>query len=77
MSTPSNRFRELGIRLARRLQRQAGATAAEYALLISLIAVAIIAGASVLGDGINSGLGGGGNLISSNYDKNWQENVGP
>jgi pilus assembly protein Flp/PilA len=35
---------------------ETGATAAEYALLVTLIAVAIIAGATLLGDNINARL---------------------
>jgi pilus assembly protein Flp/PilA len=37
-------------------QSETGATAAEYALLVSLIAVAIILGATALGGSINSKL---------------------
>lgn len=36
--------------------RQLGATAAEYAILVSLVAIAIIAGATALGIAINSAL---------------------
>jgi Flp pilus assembly pilin Flp len=35
---------------------QLGATAAEYAILVSLVAIAIIAGATALGVAINSAL---------------------
>jgi len=35
---------------------QLGATAAEYAILVSLVAIAIIAGATALGIAINSAL---------------------
>ncbi len=41
-----------------------GATAAEYALLVALIAVVLIGGATFLGDEINSKLSGVGSVVS-------------
>jgi pilus assembly protein Flp/PilA len=43
-------------RTADLMNSETGATAAEYALLVALIAVAIIAGAKALGGSINSKL---------------------
>ena len=43
-------------KLIRFFKDEEGATAAEYALLIALIAVAIIAGATLLGTNINAKL---------------------
>lgn len=42
-----------------------GASAAEYALIISLVGIAIIAGASLLGTNINTRLSTAANTISS------------
>jgi pilus assembly protein Flp/PilA len=46
-------------------RREEGATAAEYALLIALIAVAIIAGARFLGSAINTRLSDVGTTITT------------
>lgn len=43
---------------------ETGATAAEYALLVALIAVAIIAGAAFLGDSINTKLNDTGTAVN-------------
>ncbi|MDP9226186.1 MAG: Flp family type IVb pilin [Actinomycetota bacterium] len=43
-------------RLTRMIGSEVGATAAEYALLVSLIAIAIVIGASHLGSSINTRL---------------------
>ena len=45
-------------RLTQVVRSERGATAAEYALLVALIAVAIIAGAKALGSSVNSKLDG-------------------
>lgn len=52
----ADRIRRVGARLAL-LQNEVGATAAEYAVLIALIAAVIFAGASLLGTNVNSKLG--------------------
>jgi pilus assembly protein Flp/PilA len=50
--------------IGRRLAHQAGATAAEYALLVALIALAIIAGATALGIALNANLGNAGSTLN-------------
>lgn len=44
---------------------ETGATAAEYALLVALIAVAIIAGARILGTSINNKLSTTGSTVAN------------
>lgn len=44
---------------------ETGATAAEYALLVTLIAVAIIVGASFLGDSVNNRLNDTGATVAT------------
>ena len=51
--------------LIRFIRSEEGATAAEYALLVALIAVAIIAGATLVGTNINSKLSDVAGSISS------------
>jgi|SoiMethySBSTD1v2_1073268.scaffolds.fasta_scaffold3442049_2 pilus assembly protein Flp/PilA len=51
-----------GIR--RRLGNEVAATAAEYALLVALIALAIIAGATALGIALNANLGNAGSTLN-------------
>ena len=46
-------MRKILAKLNRRMRREEGVTAIEYGLLAALIAVAIIAGATVLGVSIN------------------------
>lgn len=47
-----------------RFSREGGATAAEYGLLVALIAAVIIAGATLLGGAINTKLTDVGNSVS-------------
>lgn len=55
--------------LLRRIWRERdGATAAEYSLLIALIALAIIGGASVLGPAIGNQIGATGSTIKAEMD---------
>jgi pilus assembly protein Flp/PilA len=49
-------------------QERDGATAAEYSLLIALIALAIIGGASALGSAIDSGIGATGSTIRAEME---------
>ena len=48
----------------RRLNRQDGASAIEYALLVGLIAVVIIAAVSFLGRGVDAKLSAAGNALT-------------
>jgi pilus assembly protein Flp/PilA len=48
-----------------RFSEEGGATAAEYALLVALIAVAIIAGARFLGSAINNKLSNVGTTVTN------------
>lgn len=50
-------------RFAAMVGDETGATAAEYALLVTLIAVAIIIGASFLGDSVNTRLSDTGTAV--------------
>ncbi|MFK0276069.1 Flp family type IVb pilin [Ensifer sp. NPDC090286] len=58
-------------KIFRRLLRdESGATAIEYGLIAALISVALIAGASTLGDSLNSTLNGvGGKITTSTAGK--------
>jgi pilus assembly protein Flp/PilA len=51
--------------LARFLKNRSGATAIEYGLIAALIAVAIIAGATSLGNALNAKFKGAGTTITS------------
>jgi pilus assembly protein Flp/PilA len=51
-------------KIKRFFKDEEGATAAEYALLVALIAVVLIGGATFLGDEINSKLSGVGSVVS-------------
>ncbi len=44
---------------------ETGATMAEYALLIAVIALVAVAGARTLGNSLNTRLGGAGNTIAT------------
>lgn len=49
---------------SRRLRREDGASAIEYALLVGLIAVVIIAAVSFLGQGVKDKLSAAGNALT-------------
>lgn len=51
-------------RLLRFLKDEEGSNAAEYALLVALIAIVLIAGATLLGNAVNNKLTEAGNSIS-------------
>jgi Flp pilus assembly pilin Flp len=46
----------VGVRIRRRLAGDGGGSAAEYALLIGLIALVLLAGATILGNAVNDKL---------------------
>jgi len=52
------------VRLVELMRNEVGATAAEYALLVSLIAVVLVAGAFLLGGAINTRLTNVGNCVN-------------
>jgi pilus assembly protein Flp/PilA len=52
------------VHMTRRLRDETGAVATEYALLLVLVALAIIAGATALGIAINAKLTSGASTIS-------------
>lgn len=47
------------------LRDNSGVTAVEYGLITAMIAVALIGGATVLGEGINNGLDGAANHLKN------------
>jgi pilus assembly protein Flp/PilA len=51
--------------LYRFIRDDSGATAIEYGLITALIAVALISGATVLGDAINNGMAGAANHLKN------------
>ena len=52
-------------RLKRFLKDEEGASMAEYALLVALIALVVIAGATILGIAVNDKIAATGNLVTA------------
>ena len=52
-------------RLKRFLKDEEGASMAEYALLVALIALVVIAGATILGIAVNNKIAATGNLVTA------------
>ena len=52
-------------RVKRFLRDEEGASMPEYALLVALIAIVVIAGATILGNAVNNKIAATGNLVTA------------